>query len=132
MEAKSLFFESSRSRDSVAVYFAITKSISVGGPNAHAHTFVYHLAIANFSDRTVTLLGRKWILTYPDGTREIVEGDGIVGETPTLRPGEVFRYHSQHVAGGPLRASGAFHGKDASGAPLHVRIPEFAMDPGAA
>lgn len=103
-----------------------------GFADAHAHTFVYHLAIANFSDRTVTLLGRKWILTYPDGTREIVEGDGIVGETPTLRPGEVFRYHSQHVAGGPLRASGAFHGKDASGAPLHVRIPEFAMDPGAA
>ena len=72
------------------------------------------------------------IIDKDDGTREIVEGDGIVGETPTLRPGEVFRYHSQHVAGGPLRASGAFHGKDASGAPLHVRIPEFAMDPGAA
>lgn len=95
-----------------------------------AHTFVYHLALANFSDRTVTFLGRKWILRRPDGPTDIVEGDGIVGETPTLRPGEVFRYHSQHVSpGGVVRASGAFHGRDGQGEPVHVRIPEFTMEP---
>ena len=112
----------------------VTVEKVVHRPNPHfageaAHTFVYYLAIANLSQRTVTLLGRKWILRRPDGEVDVVEGDGIVGATPTLRPGEVFRYHSQHLAGGPVRASGAFHGVDESGAPVHTRIPEFAMEP---
>jgi ApaG protein len=95
-----------------------------------AHTFVYHLAIANFSDRTVTLLGRKWILRRPGGPTDIIEGDGIVGETPTLKMGDVFRYHSQHLSpGDKVYASGAFHGHDAQGQAIHTCIPEFLMEP---
>jgi ApaG protein len=89
---------------------------------------VYFIAIANLSDRTVTLQGRKWILRPETGPLEVVEGDGIVGQEPVLRPGEVFRYNSYHLTDGrPLAASGAFHGRDEAGQAVHVKIPEIPM-----
>lgn len=105
---------------------------SLDFPPETPHAFVYFLRIANLSDRAVTLTGRKWILRADDGGTEIVEGDGIVGQTPHLAPGEIFRYNSYHLAGAPLSASGAFHGKDDKGAAVFARIPEFRMEPPAA
>ena len=101
-------------------------------PPETPHAFVYFLCIANLSDRPVTLTGRKWILRDDAGATEVVEGDGIVGQTPRLAPGEVFRYNSYHLAGAPLTASGAFHGKDEKGVAIFARIPEFRMEPPAA
>ena len=98
-------------------------------PAETPHAFVYFLTISNLSQETVKLLGRKWIIRAPDGTMEIVEGDGIVGETPTLPPGESFSYNSYHLAGGPLTAEGAFHGTTQSGERVFARIPPFAMTP---
>ena len=59
-------------------------------PQDKPHAFVYFITIHNGSDRTVTLLGRKWVLENADGTRLVVEGDKIVGETPRLSPGRAF------------------------------------------
>ena len=55
---------------------------TVKGINLHA--FIYFITINNLSDRKVTLLGRKWILANSDGTTTVVEGEKIVGETPTI------------------------------------------------
>ena len=73
-------------------------------PPDKPHAFVYHITISNASERVVTLLGRKWVVLHADGTRLVVEGDKIVGETPRLAPGEQFSYNSYHVTG--LDASG--------------------------
>jgi ApaG protein len=96
-------------------------------PPDQPHAFIYFLTIRNGSDRTVTLLGRKWVIENADGTRLVVEGDKIVGETPTLAPGEHFSYNSYHVGRGAGRASGSFHGLDEHGARIFVRIPAFDM-----
>ena len=101
----------------------------VNFPPETPHAFVYFLTISNLSQETVKLLGRKWIIRAPDGTIEIVEGDGIVGETPTLPPGEKFSYNSYHLAGGPLTAEGSFHGTTQSGERVFTRIPVFALTP---
>ena len=101
----------------------------VNFPPETPHAFVYFLTISNLSHETVKLLGRKWIIRAPDGTIEIVEGDGIVGETPTLPPGEKFSYNSYHLAGGPLTAEGSFHGTTQSGERIFTRIPVFALTP---
>ncbi|AOS46007.1 CO2+/MG2+ efflux protein ApaG [Lacunisphaera limnophila] len=76
----------------------------------------------------MTLLGRKWIIEHADGTRLVVEGDKIVGETPTLAPGEHFSYNSYHVGSGDARAHGSFHGLDEHGARIFVRIPPFDLN----
>jgi len=96
-------------------------------PPDKPHAFIYFLTIRNESDRTVTLLGRKWVIEQADGTQLVVEGDKIVGETPTLAPGEKFSYNSYHVGAGDARAHGAFHGLDAGGQRIFVRIPAFDM-----
>lgn len=96
-------------------------------PPEKPHAFIYFLTIRNDSDRTVTLVGRKWIIEHDDGTRLVVEGDGIVGETPTLAPGEHFSYNSYHVGHGDARAHGSFHGLTDDGVRIYVRIPAFDM-----
>lgn len=101
-----------------------------GGPHLppdRPHAFVYFLSIHNESDRAVTLLGRKWVLEHADGTRLVVEGERIVGETPHLAPGEHFSYNSYHVTARDAKAGGSFHGVDESGARIFVRIPPFDM-----
>jgi len=96
-------------------------------PPDKPHAFIYYLTIRNDSDRTVTLLGRKWVIENADGTQLVVEGDKIVGETPTLLPGEQFSYNSYHVGAGNARAYGSFHGLDDDGSRIYVRIPAFDM-----
>jgi ApaG protein len=96
-------------------------------PPDKPHAFVYFITITNDSDRTVTLLGRKWVLEHADGSRIVLEGDKIVGESPRLVPGEAFSYNSYHVTGCDAVAQGCFHGHDETGARIHVLLPPFRM-----
>lgn len=96
-------------------------------PPDQPHAFVYFITIHNGSDHTVTLLGRKWVVEHADGSRLVIEGDKIVGETPRLAPGEQFSYNSYHVTGCDASAKGSFHGVDDTGRRVHVLLPEFAM-----
>lgn len=96
-------------------------------PPESPHLFIYFLTITNESDRTVTLLGRKWVLSFEDGSRQVIEGDKIVGETPTLKPEEQFTYNSFHLVGRDAEVEGAFFGLDANGRRIHARIPRFEL-----
>ncbi len=96
-------------------------------PADKPHAFVYFITIRNGSDRTVTLLGRKWVVQHDDGSQLVIEGDRIVGETPRLEPGEQFSYNSYHVTGTDASALGSFHGVDELGQRIHVVLPVFAM-----
>ena len=97
-------------------------------PADKPHAFVYYVTLRNESDRTVTLLGRKWVIEYVDGTSEVIEGDRIVGETPRLSPGEEFSYNSYHVTGCAARVRGSFHGVDEFGARIHTLLDPFDLD----
>ncbi len=97
-------------------------------PPEKPHPFVYFISIHNDSEETVTIRGRKWVVTETDGSRVVVEGDGVVGKTPRLEPGERFSYNSYHVAAGRCVAEGAFFGVTESGAPVFTRIPAFELE----
>lgn len=99
---------------------------TIKGINLHA--FIYFITIRNLSNRKVTLLGRKWILANCDGTTTVVEGDKIVGETPTIDPGESFSYNSYHVTHLSAEAAGSFHGFDELNKKIHIRIKPFRLD----
>lgn len=96
-------------------------------PPGKPHVFTYHLTIHNQSDRTITILARKWVLHRKDGQIEVIEGDKVVGKTPQLAPGQSFSYASFHLAGTGALVSGAFHGVDATGALVAVPIPSFEL-----
>lgn len=88
---------------------------------------VYFITIHNDSDTTVTLLKRKWVVTDAHGDKIVVEGDRIVGHQPHLEPGEKFSYNSYHIIGTDSVAEGSFHGVDADGRRIFVKIPWFVM-----
>ncbi len=56
--------------------------------------FAYTVRITNEGSETVQLISRHWIITDAEGRRQEVKGPGVVGEQPTLRPGESFEYTS--------------------------------------
>ena len=97
-------------------------------PPERPHPFVYFITIDNQSDQTVTIKGRKWVVTDSEGHRVVVEGDGVVGKFPRLAPGEHFSYNSYHVIGSDSVAEGAFIGmSEEEGTPVITRIPRFEM-----
>jgi len=97
-------------------------------PPDRPYPFVYFITIDNQSPETVTIRGRKWVITDQAGQKIVVEGDGVVGEFPRLRPGEKFSYNSYHVIGSDSVAEGSFIGLTDEGGPFIVRIPQFKLD----
>jgi ApaG protein len=63
-------------------------------PTRSSYVFAYHITIRNDSIRTATLRKRRWIIIDADGDRHVVEGDGVVGQQPTLEPGDTYEYTS--------------------------------------
>jgi ApaG protein len=96
-------------------------------PSDRPYPFVYFITIENQSDETVTLKGRKWVVTDASGHKIVVEGDGVVGKFPRLGPGDHFSYNSYHVIGLNSVAEGAFIGVTDEGEPVVTRIPRFEM-----
>ena len=92
------------------------------------HPFVYFISIHNDSSESVTIRGRKWVIHEAGGEVTVVEGAGVVGQTPTLNPGEHFSYNSYHVVARSATVSGAFFGETAAGERIFTRIPEFRIE----
>jgi ApaG protein len=101
---------------------------SLDAPDEKPHPFVYFISIKNDSGERVTIRGRKWIVREDDGEVAVVEGDGVIGQTPVLAPGEDFSYNSYHVVAGGAEVEGAFFGETANGEWVFVRIPAFRLD----
>ena len=96
-------------------------------PAGTPHIFVYFLTIINESPLAITLLGRKWVIHNQDGETLVIEGEKIVGETPSLQTGEKFSYNSFHLTAGDAVAQGSFHGVTGDGLPIHTRTPPIVM-----
>ena len=56
--------------------------------------FAYHITILNTGENTTQLLSRYWHITDGQGNTEDIHGPGVVGQQPTLDPGESFEYTS--------------------------------------
>jgi ApaG protein len=97
-------------------------------PVDRPHCFVYFISIHNETDLPVTIKGRKWVVRNDQGEITAVEGDGVVGQFPTIQPGETFRYNSFHLLDTPSGiARGSYLGIDATGRRVLTRIPPFEM-----
>jgi ApaG protein len=58
------------------------------------YVFTYHIAIHNNTNFACQLLSRKWLIFDSIGVQSEVKGDGVIGEQPIIKPGEVYRYES--------------------------------------
>ncbi len=76
----------------------------------------------------MTIKGRKWVVTNSRGEVTAVEGDGVVGEFPTIEPGGKFSYNSFHLLDTKWAvAEGSYLGIDGLGRKVLTRIPKFKM-----
>jgi ApaG protein len=93
------------------------------------YCFIYYITIHNDSEVPVTVRGRKWVVRSDDGEITAVEGDGVVGQTPLISPGETFSYNSFHMLRSRgATAEGAYLGVDDGGRVVLTRIPPFRME----
>jgi ApaG protein len=98
------------------------------GTPERPHCFVYFVTIHNDSELVVTIKGRKWVVTNDRGEITAVEGEGVVGQFPTLQPGEEFSYNSFHlIETRSAKAEGSYLGVDPDGRKVLVRIPRFQL-----
>lgn len=63
-------------------------------PDARRFFFAYRIRIANEGDHPARLRARHWIIIDGHGNRRDVQGEGVVGETPRLEPGQFHEYSS--------------------------------------
>ena len=85
-------------------------------PAEDKFVWAYTITIENLGQVTAQLLTRHWIITDALGHKQEVRGDGVVGEQPTLAPGESFQYTS----GCPLSGENGQH--------FDITVPAFSLD----
>ncbi|MCM8530003.1 MAG: Co2+/Mg2+ efflux protein ApaG [Lentisphaeraceae bacterium] len=71
-------------------------------PEQNRYLFSYHIIIHNESEIDVTLKSRYWKIINAEGDEHEVRGCGVVGETPTLKPGEFYEYDSFSILDTPF------------------------------
>ena len=108
----------------VSTQFLDEQSDKEKGP----YVFAYTIEIENVGDKSAQLLSRHWIITDAPNIVQEVKGDGVVGEQPTLRPGERFEYTSGcplPTPVGTMRGAYTFLGE--GGEQFDVAVPEFLL-----
>jgi ApaG protein len=97
-------------------------------PGAQRYFFAYTIRIENAGDRAATLLNRHWFVTNAQGEVQEVQGPGVVGKQPHLKPGESFHYTSAAVLETPV---GSMHGhyefETDDGVRFQAPIPPFSL-----
>ena len=68
-------------------------------PAQGRYAFAYTITIRNAGRQPARLLARHWKIIDAEGRIEHVDGEGVIGEQPRLRPGEDFRYTSAVMLG---------------------------------
>lgn len=97
-------------------------------PEKDRYVFAYTITLVNRGSISAKLLTRRWIITDTDNRIEEVEGEGVVGEQPTLKPGEGFRYTSGAVVETPVATMhGSYKMLAEDGNTFNTDIPQFVL-----
>jgi ApaG protein len=90
--------------------------------------WAYHIRIENEGAMAVQLLTRKWIIEDARGVQHLVEGEGVVGDQPVIKPGGSYDY----VSGCPLSTSsgtmeGSYQMIGEDGSRFDIAVPHFEL-----
>lgn len=97
-------------------------------PDNQRYVFAYTITIHNEGQVPARLLSRHWVITDANGRVQEVEGEGVVGEQPYLRPGEAFQYTSGTMIGTPVGTmQGSYHLVADDGATFDAPIAPFTL-----
>ena len=91
--------------------------------------FGYRITIENQSKDSVQLNSRHWEILDALNNVETVDGEGVIGKKPVLRPGESHTYNSGCLLTSPFGAMGGYYNmvNFATTKKFKVAIPTFKL-----
>ena len=128
IDALRRLFQHTAITEGVWVHVSVTFMPDQSQVEAGKWFWVYHIRLENGRDDVIQLLTRHWRITDARGMINIVDGEGVVGETPVLAPGASHDY----VSGCPLATphgsmEGYYTVRDGEGRLFEVAIPFFPL-----
>jgi len=78
-------------------------------PDNERFVFSYTVTIKNQGDAPAQLMRRKWLITDANGKELEIEGEGVVGEQPSIAAGEKYTYTSGTIIETPVGVMQGFY-----------------------
>ncbi|MDQ0476393.1 Co2+/Mg2+ efflux protein ApaG [Chryseobacterium sp. MDT2-18] len=96
-------------------------------PAENRFVFRYNISIENLGRDTIKLMSRKWLIFDLGYGFTEVAGEGVIGLTPIIEPGDNFTYFSNVLLrSGVGNMSGTFYCKNLlTDETLEVEVPKF-------
>jgi ApaG protein len=96
-------------------------------PSDNRFVFRYNITIENLGEEPVQLLKRQWLIYDVGFGFTEVNGDGVIGLTPEIQPGEQFKYFSNvMIRSGVGSMSGVYYCTNLSTKErMEIQIPKF-------
>ena len=99
-------------------------------PLDHRYVYTYTITIANKSAEPAQLISRHWRIIDANEKLQEVQGIGVVGEQPHIKPGESYTYTSGVILETETGImEGTYHMRADDGALFDTPIPTFALVP---
>jgi len=93
------------------------------------YVFAYEVEIKNESSQPIQLISRHWIIENSKFEQFEVKGEGVIGEQPTISPGEVYNYSSFTEISTPSGFMwGSYQMLTESEISFDVEIPKFELN----
>jgi len=104
-------------------------SLADSDPSVGNFVFSYQVNMANEGDRAAKLLFRHWLIHDAATGDSVVDGEGVIGEQPMLRPGESHEYRSYCVLKSPVGyMEGYYTFVWGDGEEFRVDVPRFHLN----
>lgn len=97
-------------------------------PGQQRFVFAYRITVTNVGTVAARLVSRHWIITDGEHRVQEVRGEGVVGQQPSIGPGESFEYTSgTHLATPVGTMRGTYRMIAADGQAFDATIPSFTL-----
>lgn len=97
-------------------------------PSEPRYVFAYRIRIENVGQTAATLRWRHWYIHDPAAGDSEVQGEGVIGQQPTIAPGAVHEYESFCVLESPEgHMEGYYVMERPDGSAFQAAIPRFLL-----
>ncbi|WP_226064437.1 Co2+/Mg2+ efflux protein ApaG [Kaistella polysaccharea] len=98
-------------------------------PSENRFVFRYNITIENLGKEPIQLLRRKWLIYDLGFGFTEVAGEGVIGLTPEILPGEDFTYFSNvMLRSGVGNMSGIYYCKNlVNNEEMEIEVPKFGL-----
>ena len=122
----TIFFKTT---EGITIRIASKYEESSSRPLNQYFAFSYMVEIENNSAFDVQLLKRYWIIKDANSDVKEVRGEGVIGQTPVIKPGESHKYSSWSPIATPIGKMAGYYTMKRllDGSHFKAYIPEFQL-----